>query len=79
MPCHQERFILRSFPAFIAASVRANPSAVRGPVDNPPCILQRLLRGLPFSLFQTARALQLPPDRVLAPHRGRSDLVVVIY
>lgn len=49
-----------------AAAIRSRPSAVRGPVDSPPCIRQRRLPG-------TQGALQGVPERVRAWQRGRCD------
>jgi hypothetical protein len=47
-----------------AARIRSSPSAVRGPVDSPPCILHR-----PAGI---AGALQGVPVLVRAPHLGEA-------
>ena len=54
---------------------RWRPGRVRGPVDGPPCILQRPLRGRRCHLFHTTGARQGLPSRVRAPQRGRSRLL----
>ena len=46
----------------LAAFTRARPSAVRGPVDGPPCIRQR-----PFGIAGAQHGI---PLRVRAPQRG---------
>jgi hypothetical protein len=48
-----------------ASAIRARPSAVFGPVERPPCNLQR-------DLPRSTRTRQLRPSLVLAPHSGRS-------
>ena len=48
-----------------AARIRSSPSAVRGPVDSPPCILHR-----PAGI---AGALQGVPALVRAPHLGAAS------
>lgn len=49
-------------PCFVcAAMTRALPSGVRGPVDLPPCSLQRL-RSLMAGFWHA------PPARVFTPH-----------
>jgi hypothetical protein len=50
---------------------RSRPSAVRGPVDAPPCIRQRVY--FPVLALRIAGALHAVPLRVLAPHRGAFD------
>jgi hypothetical protein len=50
---------------------RSSPSAVRGPVDAPPCI--RHLVYSPVFLLRIAGALHKPPLLAFAPHRGAID------
>jgi hypothetical protein len=57
----------------MATRLRTRPSAVRGPVDRPPCILHRR-RGASAPASQTTGATQAWPSRHRAPHRGRSPV-----
>lgn len=57
----------------MATRLRARPSAVRGPVDRPPCILHRR-RGASAPASQTTGATHAWPSRHRAPHRGRSPV-----
>jgi len=50
---------------------RWRPSAVRGPVDAPPCTRQRVYRRV--RLLHIAGARQGVPPRVFAPQRGDFD------
>ena len=47
---------------------RSSPAAVRGPVEAPPCSLQRV--WFPVLVLRIAGALHGVPLLVLAPHRG---------
>ena len=60
---------LKGAPArrMLDSRMRSRPSLVFGPVDRPPCIRQRPLRGWPVHESTTAGALQVPPALVLAP------------
>src|SRR5829696_867217 len=57
------------------SAMRWRPSSVLGPVESPPCILQRPFTGPSRRRSQTAGAWHGLPSLHLAPHRGRSRLV----
>lgn len=64
--------VARPFAA--PARERARPSAVRGPVDSPPCKRHRPFSGAGSPGLHTAAARHARPSRHFAPQRGRSSV-----
>jgi hypothetical protein len=54
-----------------ASATRAFPSRVRGPVESPPCMRHRPLRGAATPASYIAGARHAWPSRQRAPQRGR--------
>lgn len=64
----QHYFDLSAFRLRLLALMASLPAPVLGPVERPPCSLQRPFLALSVDLFHTGGAWQGVPLRVLALH-----------